>query len=130
MKRMILFVIAILVMAIPALASDEDTVAVSQLSIAADHGFWGEEINGLSGYASAIFFYNFNNDYSALFGYLGPVIDIGDFSLYPLAAIYADTYAWMVGPSLWLEYAGDENHFFVEGDYYVPWLSTESGENA
>ena len=130
MQKGFLAIIISLMIAIPALAHDHDTAAVSQLSIAADHGFWGEKVEGLSGYVSGSFFYNLNNDYAALFGYLGPIIEVGDFSLYPMAVIYADADAWMFGPSLWLEYSGDKNYFFIEGDYYVPVLSAEHGEDA
>ena len=133
-KRMKKFVVVLAVMicliAVPGMAKDQpNTAAVTQFMLAADHGFWGKKDGNVAGYVYSCIFYNFNDNYFAFYGYSGPKITLGKFNIYPMVVMLADADAWLPGPSLWLEYTAGKNYFFLEGDYYIPWLATSHGNS-
>ena len=129
-KLAVVLAIMICLMTIPAWAKDQpNTAALTQFTIAADHSFWKNEEIHLSGYVYGSLFFNLNDSYLAFFGYGGTKVPLGKFNIYPMVVMLADANAWSPGPSLWLEYAAGKNYFFLEGDYYIPWLATSHGED-
>jgi len=131
MKKIIAFLLVMVVVicvifTAPVMAGERKAAAVTQFMIAADHSFWGKEKGHLSGYVYGCYFYNLNAGYSAVYGYAGPKLTYDKFGIYFLTVLFADATAWSPGPSLWAEYTAGKNNFFVEGDYYAPWLSTSS----
>ena len=129
-KLAVVLAVMICLIAVPSQAKDQpNTAAVTQFMLAADHGFWGKKDGNVSAYVYSCIFYNFNDNYFAFYGYGGPKVTLGKFNIYPMVVMYADATAWSPGPSLWLEYTTGKNYFFLEGDYYVPWLATSHGED-
>ena len=129
-KLAVVLMVLICLIAVPVMAKDQpNTAAVTQIMLAGDHGFWGKDDGHLSGYVYGSLFFNLNDTYFAFFGYGGPKITLGKFNVYPMVVMLADASAWSPGPSLWLEYTKGKNYFFLEGDYYVPWLATSHGDN-
>ena len=129
MKRILLVAVLVLSLSfcLPAMAKDRDAAAVTQMMISIDHLFAWENADQsfkLPLYASAIYMYNLNNGWPIMFGYFGPVISANNWNFYMLAVGMNDPSGWSVGPSLWLEYAGEKHYWFIEGDYYVPFLGT------
>ncbi|MCX6743103.1 MAG: hypothetical protein NT116_02585 [Candidatus Parcubacteria bacterium] len=122
--------VIICLIAVPGMAKDQpNTAAVTQFMLSADHNFWGKEDGHLAGYVYGSIFYNINDSYAAFYGYAGPKITIGKFGIYPMIVTYADASAWSPGPSLWLDYTAGKNYFFLEGDFYIPWLATSHGNS-
>ncbi|OGY42500.1 MAG: hypothetical protein A2Y82_03985 [Candidatus Buchananbacteria bacterium RBG_13_36_9] len=129
-KLIVLLAVLICLIAVPIQAKDQPgTAAVTQFMLAADHSFWGKKDGHFSGYVYGCGLYNINDDYFGLFGYGGPKITLGKVNIYPMVVLYADAYGWSTGPSLWAEYAAGKNYFFVEGDYYIPWLASSAGQD-
>ena len=129
MKKIVFLLVMVMIVFMsiftaPVMAAERKAAAVTQFTIAADHSFWGKDKGHLSGYVYGCYFYNLNAGYSAIYGYAGPKLTFDKFGIYFLAVLFADATAWSPGPSLWAEYTAGKNYFFLEGDYYAPWLST------
>jgi hypothetical protein len=130
MKRILLVAVMVLSLGLGLSAvAKEQNASRSQIVITASQAFGGGEGGNLSGYANANFLYSLNDGYSYLAAYVGPRITVGNCNIYLMGVSFSDPYGWSVGPSLWLEITQDNIYFFLEGDYYVPWLSTAGGEN-
>ena len=130
MKKIGVFLAPILslAMVLPAMAAEQNASA-AQVVISAGQEFGEDKVENLAGYANVNFFYNLNDSYAYLAGYVGPKMTFDDFNLYVMGVTFNDEFGWMVGPSLWLEVEGEKSYFFLEGDYYAPWLSTEGGKD-
>jgi len=128
MRKIVLAVLLILILAVPVWAKDQDVSGASQLMIEIDHSFWQKEV--ISGYVYGTFFYNMNDSYAALYGYGGARFGKEDYGAYLLLAFLGDSVGESVGPSLWLEYTLKKKfYFFLEGDYYIPVAGTSQGND-
>lgn len=129
MKKIVgILMVAICLVSVPVWADDHDLAATSQLQLSADHIFW--EDSNVSGYVNGIFHLDLDSGWPILFGYAGPMVKAGKVNIYPLFVTMSDPSGWSVGPSLWLEYAGDKHYLFAEYDHYEPFLSSQHGEFA
>jgi hypothetical protein len=126
-KVYILVAMVLLLVSTQVKAADNDSTAVGQIMLSGSQIFWQTEDETVSGFFYASAFSNVNNGYLALFTYSGAQIKLTDnISIYPLFLTFNDEQGISIGPSLWLEISQGKNCLFLEGDYYVPWLSSQS----
>lgn len=130
MKRIFLVALLVVVLAVgKAAMAEEQPASTSQVVITASQEFGEGKVENLAGYANVNFFYSPTDAYSYLAGYVGPKITVGNCNIYVMGVTFTDNYGWSLGPSLWFEVNGEKAYFFLEGDYYAPWLSTTGGED-
>lgn len=109
--------------------ANDRAAASSQLQIFADYPFWPNEDETLSGYGAGYFTLTLNNGYSNLQGYVGARISIDKLSIYLLGVTNNDYEGWSVGPSMWLEFNGENNYFFAQYDFNCPFMSSMSKDD-